>query len=471
MCKDIKKTLFFLVGGLLPLSMQPKLMNMKVLKFGGTSVGSAESIKNVKNIIRSQEGSMIIVVSAMSGVTNKLVVLDQSTKAKNASKTEILLHEIRDKHLDLIEDLYEDPEAKSAVIFNFINLFSELRETLKEEESEEKSSKIITFGETFLSYIFSEYLCTEDVNNQLFDAKEFMHIDNVENPEIETVRSLLLNQFEKYDLPEIVVTQGFIRVKQKGKISTLKRGGSDYTATIIGAAIDAAEVQIWTDIDGFHNNDPRYVENTLPLAHLSFEEAAELAYFGAKILHPQTVSPVKDRKIPIYLKNTFTPNAPGTKISADISRKGLKAISAKDGITAIKIKSNRMLMAHGFLKKIFDIFDRYETAIDMITTSEIAISLTIDNDERLELILGELQEYGEISVDKEHSIICVVGEGVINDKDTFKLFELLNDIPVRMISYGGSNNNISLLVQTCHKIQALRQLNYKLFKEKVLAEA
>ena len=310
------------------------------------------------------------------------------------------------------------------------------------------------------------FLEAEGLFNTLLDAKDFMHIASVENPEIEQVHELLVKTLHREVPSEVYITQGFVRIDRNRNISTLNRGGSDYTATIIAAAINAREVQIWTDIDGFHNNDPRFVENTTALSQLTFEEAAELAYFGAKILHPQTVSPVKEKNIPIYLKNTFTPEAEGTKISSEVTQLGLKAISAKDDITAIKIKSNRMLMAHGFLKKIFEVFDKHETAIDMITTSEIAISLTIDNPKNLHKILDELEAYGEISVDTNHSIICVVGEGVINDKDTFRLFEILNDIPVRMISYGGSNNNISLLVDTRNKVQALQTLNRTLFEER-----
>lgn len=443
---------------------------MKVLKFGGTSVGSAESIKNVKKIIESQHGRLIVVVSAMSGVTNKLVEVDGFSSAGNIAEAEVAIEEIKKKHLDLIHQLFKGEEAARTTAKLFELLFVQLVETLEEETSQEREAKIITYGESFLSFIFSRFLEQEGLPNVLLDAKEFMHVDNVENPEIEKVEELLVERLRQ-EVSEIFVTQGFVRVKSNGKVSTLKRGGSDYSATIIGAAVNATEVQIWTDIDGFHNNDPRYVEHTTALSHLTFEEAAELAYFGAKILHPQTVSPVKDRKIPIYLKNTFTPEAAGTMISAEVRSRGLKAISAKDGITAIKIKSNRMLMAHGFLRKIFEVFDRHETAIDMITTSEIAISLTIDNNERLDIILHELDIYGEISVDKDHSIICVVGEGVINDKDTFRLFEVLNDIPVRMISYGGSNNNISLLVSTNQKRKALQLLNQKLFEEKALVEA
>ncbi|MDX1604430.1 MAG: aspartate kinase [Salinimicrobium sediminis] len=441
---------------------------MKVLKFGGTSVGSAESIRNVRNIIAAQSGRKIVVDSAMSGDTNRLVEISEAVRTGNTNSIDQHMLELKLKHLQLIEELLESEKNKRATENLFLELFCDLEEAIKERPFNEAA--VITFGETFLSLIFSEYLEEKGTSNTLLDAKEFMHVSNVENPEIVTVSKLLKAVLQREVTSEVYVTQGFVRIDRNKNISTLKRGGSDYTATIIGAAVNASEVQIWTDIDGFHNNDPRFVENTSALTQLTFEEAAELAYFGAKILHPQTVSPVKERNIPIFLKNTFTPEAIGTCISDRYHSKGLKAISAKDGITAIKIKSNRMLMAHGFLKKIFDVFDKHETAIDMITTSEIAISLTIDDTRNLDKILYELDEYGEITVDANHSIICVVGEGLIDDKDTCKLFTLLNDLPVRMISYGGSKNNISLLVDTKNKVQALQQLHQKFFEPKILTE-
>ena len=439
---------------------------MKVLKFGGTSVGTAGSIKNVKKIIASQRGRKVVVVSAMSGVTNDLVSLYQLIRANKENDVSEKVQNIRQKHLDLIAELFTSEAARNT-IQQFENLFSQFEETVSDNK-DLSEAMVITYGESFLSLIFSRYLEAEALPNTLLDAKDFMHISNVENPDIETVQDLLLETLDREVSSEVYITQGFVRIDRNKNINTLNRGGSDYTATIIGAALDAQEVQIWTDIDGFHNNDPRFVENTKTLQNLTFEEAAELAYFGAKILHPQTVSPVKERDIPIYLKNTFTPEAIGTKISSDTAETGLKAISAKDGITAIKIKSNRMLMAHGFLKKIFEVFDKHETAIDMITTSEIAISLTIDDTRNLDDILYELNDFGEITVDRDHSIICIVGEGVINDKDTFRLFEILNDFPVRMISYGGSSNNISLLVETSNKVKVLQSLNRKLFVEKLL---
>lgn len=435
---------------------------MKVLKFGGTSVGTAESIENVGRIIHLVEGPKILVLSAMSGVTNILV-----STSERKSKNEILelIERIRDKHVVAISQLISQETAREKLQNEIDELIEVVREKAFAEPTSTSAAEIVTIGETMLTQIFSAFLKDQGISNVLLDAKKFMHVQNLENPNTALVGDLLHNEIEGEEPVEIYITQGFVRIDEDGDTSTLKRGGSDYTATIIGAAIQATEVQIWTDIDGFHNNDPRYVEGTHPLAELSYDEAAELAYFGAKILHPQTVAPVTKWNIPIYLKNTFKPEASGTKISSDINSKGLKAISAKDGITAIKIKSNRMLMAHGFLRKIFEVFDRYETAIDMITTSEIAISLTIDDTTNLDKILLDLEGYGEISVEMEHSIICIVGEEVIKDVTSHRIFEILKDIPVRMISYGGSDNNISLLVATDRKIEALQKLNYKLFEE------
>ena len=434
---------------------------MKILKFGGTSVGTAASIRNVRDIISAETGEKIIVLSAMSGVTNLLVQIIAEIKSGEPAKAEAIVQELRQKHLDLVEELipFENYAVKDLVI----RQFERLSEILHEDHSENAEARILTFGETVSTFIVSRYFENEKIANTLLDAKKFMQVSNIENPDTNKVGRLLHQYLRDKEKTEVYITQGFVRVDKFNRINTLKRGGSDYTATILGAAVEASEIQIWTDIDGFHNNDPRYVENTHPLTHLTFEEAAELAYFGAKILHPQTVSPVIDKNIPIYLKNTFTPDAPGTMISSAVTQRGLKAISAKDGITAIKIKSNRMLMAHGFLRKIFEVFDRLETSIDMITTSEIAISLTIDDNKNLDEIVETLKDYGQITVETDHTIICVVGEGLIEEKNTTGIFEILNDIPVRMISYGGSINNVSLLVATENKLAALRALHSKLF--------
>lgn len=443
---------------------------MKVLKFGGTSVGSVENIRNVKNILASREGKKVLVLSAMAGVTNKLVEITELIKSEDHLAIANIIAEIKEKHENTIDSLINEPELNARAKKFINNALNNLKNVCKSNYSEKVYAEVVTTGETMLTYIFSTFLTNSGIQNNFLDAKEFMQVSNLENPDTNLVGKLFQKSIENLEASEVYITQGFVRLDAQNSISTLKRGGSDYSATILAAAVEAEEVQIWTDIDGFHNNDPRYVENTHAIAELSFEEASELAYFGAKILHPQTISPVIKRQIPLFLKNTFTPDLPGTRISAEIHSRGLKAISAKDGITAIKIKSNRMLMAHGFLKKIFEVFDKYETAIDMITTSEIAISLTIDDDRNLNEILEELNDYGEITVEKEHSIICIVGEGLIEDKSTSRLFELLNDISVRMISYGGSNNNISLLVDTKNKVQTLQGLNQKLFEERIMPQ-
>ncbi len=438
---------------------------MKVLKFGGTSVGSAKSIQNVKRIIASQDGSRVIVLSAMSGVTNYLVEICDNFRAGDSAVITGTIESLKRKHFEVTEELIPLEKENISVKNHISILFQGLSRLTQQDFSESIVPQILTFGETLMTYIFSEFLKVSGMNNSLLDAKKFMHISNLENPDTEKVGRLLAPFLKNSNNEDsIFITQGFVRMDKFNRVNTLNRGGSDFTATILGAGVYAEEIQIWTDIDGFHNNDPRYVENTHRLSHLTFEEAAELAYFGAKILHPQTVSPVIHRNIPIFLKNTFTPEAPGTKISSEITNRGLKAISAKDGITAIKIKSNRMLMAHGFLKKIFEVFDKHETAIDMITTSEIAISLSIDDTRNLDPILEDLKAYGEITVEMDHSIICVVGEGLIEDKETYRLFEILNKIPVRMISYGGSINNVSLLVGTKNKIPALQALHKNLFE-------
>ncbi len=437
---------------------------MKILKFGGTSVGSVENLYKVKEILTSDQENKIVVCSAMSGVTDQLVRLVENIKFNDTEAITRNLHRLENKHSDVIDALIQDQQIRDNLKDGLSSMITEMFEISSQNYSEVVNSRIITYGETILTYIFSGFLNSVEIPNVVLDAKEFMHVDAVENPNIDKVSKKLTKILEDNIQSSLYITQGFVCRDEQGQISHLKRGGSDYTATIIGAALQASEVQIWTDIDGLHNNDPRYVDGTYPIAHLTYNEAAELAYFGAKILHPQTVSPVVDKDIPVLLKNTFEPEATGTVISNKTYKKGLKAISAKDGITAIKIKSNRMLMAHGYLRRIFEVFDHFQTSIDMITTSEIAISLTIDNTNNLDKIVKEIENYAEVTIEQEHSIICIVGESVINDKNSYRLFEILNYIPVRMVSYGGSNNNISILVDTKDKIPTLRFLNEKLFR-------
>ena len=437
-------------------------MKMNVLKFGGTSVGSAQNIRKVVEILSVTEKPKIVVLSAMSGVTNLLVSLNQASIDKDSAQITNVLEQLQAKHFEAIEDLFtaeNQPETK-AQIETFV---AALKEIATGGRTLTTYAELVTYGETILTWMFSKFLDQEQVSNVLLNASTFMNVGSVENPNIENVSEALLIQLEQ-NPSQLYITQGFVCRDERGSLATLKRGGSDFSATIIAAAVAAAGVQIWTDIDGLHNNDPRYVEGTNPIEHLTYNEAAELAYFGAKILHPQTVAPVIDRDIPVWLKNTFEPSAPGTKISNEYHNRGLKAISAKDGITAIKIKSNRMLGAHGFLRTIFEVFDRHETSIDMITTSEVAISLTIDDTSHLKAIMTELSVIAEVTVEEDHSIICIVGENLIADHESYKAFGILNSIPVRMIAYGGSNNNISLLVPTREKISALQYLNAQLFQ-------
>jgi len=436
---------------------------MKVLKFGGTSVGSVANLYKVKEILISDQDKKIVVCSAMSGVTDQLVSLLKFIKLKDEEAITMSLHRLESKHNDVIDELIEDQTKRVEIKGGVSSMITEILELSNLSYSESIGSEIVTFGETLLTYIFSNFLASIGVENRLLDAKEFMYVDNVDNPNISKVSDKLREVVKNSSGANIYITQGFVCRDHLHAISTLKRGGSDYTATIIGAALEAKEVQIWTDIDGLHNNDPRYVDKTHPIAHLTYNEAAELAYFGAKILHPQTVSPVVNRDIPVLLKNTFDPQALGTRISSKAQKNGLKAVSAKDNITAIKIKSNRMLMAHGYLRKIFEVFDNYKTSIDMITTSEVAISLTIDDTTYIDEILQEIESFAEVTIEHNHSIVCIVGESVIKDQKSYRLFEILNSIPLRMISYGGSNNNISILVETKDKIATLKFLNEKLF--------
>lgn len=435
---------------------------MNVLKFGGTSVGSAQNIRKVVEILAVTEKPKIVVLSAMSGVTNLLVSLNQASIDKDLAQITNVLEQLQAKHFEAIEDLFSaenQPETK-AQIETFV---AALQEIATGGRTLTTYAELVTYGETMLTWMFSRFLDQENVSNVLLNASTFMNVGSVENPNIDAVAEALAPQLAE-NPSELYITQGFVCRDERGALATLKRGGSDFSATIIAAAVDAAGVQIWTDIDGLHNNDPRYVQETQPIEHLTYNEAAELAYFGAKILHPQTVAPVIDRDIPVWLKNTFEPSAPGTKISNEYHNRGLKAISAKDGITAIKIKSNRMLGAHGFLRTIFEVFDRHETSIDMITTSEVAISLTIDDARNLKAIITELSVIAEVTVEEDHSIICIVGENLIADHESYKAFGILNSIPVRMIAYGGSNNNISLLVPTREKINTLQYLNAQLFQ-------
>lgn len=436
---------------------------MKVLKFGGTSVGSVENMLNVKSIIN--DGSKkVVVLSAMSGTTNQLVSIASDIENNAGNEAIDKINKLHETYFEVIDTLLQNETLNAETKAYVSEVFNFLLECTYKTSSELLNNQIVAQGELMSTYMFNSFLKQEGVSSALLPALDFMKIDGFKEPNINYIKEQFQVVINQAGPADIYITQGFICLDEAGNISNLQRGGSDYTATIIGAAIKAEEVQIWTDIDGMHNNDPRYVENTNPISDLSFDEAAELAYFGAKILHPQTVTPVREDSIPVRLKNTMNPEAHGTLISSKTSETGIKAIAAKDNITAIKIKSARMLQAHGFLKKVFEIFETYQTSIDMITTSEVAVSLTIDDDKNLDKILVELDKIASIEVDANQSIVCLVGHAVANHDDTFKLFQILQDVKIRMISYGGSNNNISLLIDSKDKINTLQKLNSYLFE-------
>ncbi|GAL62772.1 aspartate kinase [Algibacter lectus] len=436
---------------------------MKVLKFGGTSVGSVENMLNVKSII-NDGAKKVVVLSAMSGTTNQLVAIASDIENNTANEAVDKINKLHETYFEVIDTLLQNESLNAETKAYVSEVFNFLVECTYKKSSELLNNQIVAQGELMSTFMFNSFLKQEGVSSVLLPALDFMKIDSFKEPDINYIKEHLEVVLNNAGPADIYITQGFICLDDSGAVSNLQRGGSDYTATIIGAAIKAEEVQIWTDIDGMHNNDPRYVENTHPISDLSFDEAAELAYFGAKILHPQTVTPVRADSIPVRLKNTMNPEAHGTLISSKTSETGIKAIAAKDNITAIKIKSARMLQAHGFLKKVFEIFETYQTSIDMITTSEVAVSLTIDDDKNLDKILVELDKIASIEVDKNQSIVCLVGHTVVNHQDTFKLFQILQDVKIRMISYGGSNNNISLLIDSSDKINTLQKLNNYLFE-------
>ncbi|MCA0152521.1 aspartate kinase [Winogradskyella vincentii] len=436
---------------------------MLVYKFGGTSVGSVINMNHVKKIIDSEQ-TKIVVLSAMSGTTNALVEISELIKNEQRSRAKEKIDLLNEKYNETVYDLLINVELRNEVATYVNHIFKGLRDAVDQNYCLQLHNTILANGELLSTYMFTRFLRQEGKNAQLLPALDFMRIDRNNEPDLFYIKQNLNRLIESSDKADVYITQGFICLDAYGAITNLQRGGSDYTATIIGAAIEANEVQIWTDIDGFHNNDPRYVNETSALSNLSYDEAAELAYFGAKILHPLTVLPVRNLDIPLRLKNTMAPDAHGTLITNEIHGEGIKAIAAKDNITAIKIKSVRMLLAHGFLKKVFEVFEKYETPIDMVTTSEIAVSLTIDDITHLGQIVEELQKFATVEVDDYMSIVCLVGNQIIYHPDTPELFQVLQDVNVRMIAYGGSNNNISLLVNTSDKLETLQKLQRYIFE-------
>ncbi len=438
---------------------------MKILKFGGTSVGSVERIKSLKQLI-ANEDEKIIVLSAMSGTTNALVKISDCFyhQKLNEAETEIsLLHQ---KYIDVCTELLKAGKYLEECLLFVNNTFGQIKNFRNEAHTfTAKEEKIIlAHGEMLSTTIFHYYLLQEEIDNTLLAALDFMKLDENNEPNILFIQKTLSNILTKHPKQKLFITQGYICRNAYGDIDNLKRGGSDYTASIIGAAIKSSEIQIWTDIDGMHNNDPRFVTRTYPVNYLSFDEAAELAYFGAKILHPACILPAQKEKIPVLLKNTMQPHAFGTIITDALPNEGFKAVAAKDNITSLQIKSYRMLLAHGFLRAIFEIFERYKTSIDMITTSEVAVNVTIDDTSHLKEITEELKVIANVDIVTNQVIICIAGylpkgkSGYL-----FKVSEALKEIPISMISYGGSDYNISLLIHEKYKKEALQKLNQVLF--------
>lgn len=434
-----------------------------VLKFGGTSVGSAQRIKDLVKLTVN-DTPKIVVLSAMSGTTNSLVEICNSLYSKNVKQATEQINILKQKYYTEIKLLYSNENCLQKATTLIDNHFAYITAFTLDMFTANEEKAILAQGELLSTALFHYYLEEINIESVLLPALNFMRIDENDEPNLEYIEKYIFEELNKHKGKKLFITQGYICRNAFGEIDNLKRGGSDYTASIIGAAIKSPEVQIWTDIDGMHNNDPRIVNKTHPISELSFDEAAELAYFGAKILHPTCILPAQKRNIPVRLKNTMQPDAKGTLIANINTTEGIKAVAAKDGITAINIKSARMLLAHGFLRAVFEIFERYKTSIDMITTSEVAVSLTIDNSKNLKDILKDLKEIAQVEIDEDQTIICIVGQlpkeqpGYAN-----KVLEALKDIPLRMVSYGGSSNNISVLVNGDQKKAALQALNKGLF--------
>lgn len=438
---------------------------MKVLKFGGTSVGSAQRMKDVAKLIVGEKN--LIVLSAMSGTTNSLVEISDYLYKKNPDGANEIINKLSQKYFGHIDELYATEEYKEKARELVTSHFDHIRSFTKDLFTLFEEKVVLAQGELISTGMMNLYLQEQGVNSVLLPALDFMRTDKNAEPDPVYIKEKLNRLLEENAGADLSITQGYICRNAYGEIDNLQRGGSDYTASLIGAAIKAEEIQIWTDIDGMHNNDPRFVKGTSPVRHLHFEEAAELAYFGAKILHPTCILPAKINNIPVRLLNTMQPDAPGTLISNATEKGKIKAVAAKDNITAIKIKSGRMLLATGFLRKVFETFENYQTPIDMVTTSEVGVSVTIDNCKHLDEIVNDLKKYGTVSVDEDMVIVCVVGDlewENVGFEDS--IIHAMKDVAVRMISYGGSNYNVSLLVKASDKQRALQALSDHLFNNK-----
>ncbi len=435
---------------------------MIIQKFGGTSVGNAQRMKQVADLVNDGKRK-IVVLSAVSGTTNKLVELSQALYRKDSAAVENLLEYLKQHYDVLVNELLKDKKKQEAVKaldthWSHIKAFTLDMFTPFEERA------ILAQGELISTMLMQLYMEQEGIKSALIPALDFMRIDQKNEPDEWYIKSNIERLLAAHIDVDLFITQGFICRNHFGEIDNLKRGGSDYTASIIGAAVGAENVQIWTDIDGMHNNDPRVVNKTRPIEKLTFDEAAELAYFGAKILHPSSIQPARKANIPVWLKNTLAPEKFGTVISNHPSGNFIKAVAAKDGITAVKIKSDRMLMAYGFLRRIFEVFERHSISIDMITTSEVAVSLTIDHEGDISSLVEDLRAYGTVEVDKDQCIVCVVGHLLQEEPgEAARIFNSMKDIPLRMISYGGSKNNVSILIDKEYKTAALKALNVGVF--------
>jgi aspartate kinase len=437
---------------------------MKIMKFGGTSVGKPERMYQVSQLITADAESKIVVLSALSGTTNSLVEISNAMATSNKAEAKQLIEKLESHYKEFVKSLLKSDtglEAASKVLqehFEFLFII------LKISFSEALNKDILAQGELLSTKLFSIYLTENKIDHALLPALEFMVIDAFDEPQVGTIKAKLTQLLKQNNDKKLFITQGYICRNAKGEVDNLKRGGSDYSASLIAAAINASVCEIWTDIDGMHNNDPRIVNKTYPIEQLSFEEAAELAYFGAKILHPASIWPAQFYKVPVKLLNTMQPKAKGTLITEKAGSVGAKAVAAKDGITAVRIKSSRMLLAYGFLRKVFEVFEKYRTSIDMITTSEVAVSVTIDNDIYLKDIIKELEPFGTVEIDTNQTLVSIVGNEIEETKDVMKkLFNAIAPIPVRMISYGGSKHNVTLLIDRSDKEQTLQLLNSGLF--------
>lgn len=433
------------------------------MKFGGTSVGNPDRMRALIPLINDDE-QKIVVLSAMAGTTNSLVEIADLLYADNINEASLKNNNLRAKYHQVVDELYETDSFKKSGHELIDSHFEYIRNFTLRVFTKLQEKAILAQGELISTSLFHLLLCEKKIGATLLPALSFMRIDKDGEPDSFYIEENIERELKSYSSENIIITQGFICRNAYGEIDNLKRGGSDFTASLIGAAVNASEIQIWTDINGFHNNDPRFVESTKVIRELSFDEAAELAYFGAKILHPSSVNPAREKNIPVRLKNTMDPKDPGTLITSSSVLQDYKAVAAKDGISVLRIRSDRMLMAYGFLRKVFEIFEAYRTPIDMITTSEVAVSITIDNPEFIKQIAKDLRELGSVEVEENQTIVCVVGDFRTERTGSApEIFEALNTIPLKMISYGGSPNSLSLLIDTSNKTEALRLLSKHLF--------